>query len=189
MAKLKEKPEPVTQGDLRAHNSRGMLLSFVERYERMTEEIDALSDDRKEILAEAKGSGYDTAILREVIRRRAKGTATIQEHDAILEMYEKAVADAEKDQLKESERLAGDPPPPAPAPKPFELANKPPAEAAKPTLKWGRKPAPASVEAPTDEEVAAKAAAEIGHAADHPADGQDENNATDVGNIPSFLRR
>ena len=46
------------------------LRAFVERIERVEEEIKGLMDDKKEIYAEAKGNGFDVKILREVIRVR-----------------------------------------------------------------------------------------------------------------------
>lgn len=72
------------------------LLRFCERFERLSEEIKELSNDRKEVMSEAKGSGFDTKILRETLRRRAMGRDERMEHDAILDMYETALARAEK---------------------------------------------------------------------------------------------
>lgn len=105
MPKLdKPKPEPISSDELRpGGNAQAQILSFVERVERLTEEIDALGEDRKEVFAEAKGTGFDTKILREVIRRRKANKADVQEHDAILELYEEAVRRAEAAQLKKSQ--------------------------------------------------------------------------------------
>lgn len=103
MAKLNtESEQQKTSGDLRNHNIKGMLLSLVERVERLTEEIDGLSDDRKEVFAEAKGVGFDTKIMRELIRRRKADPSDIAEHDSILETYEDAVRQAEKEQTARS---------------------------------------------------------------------------------------
>ncbi len=68
------------------------LRSFIERVEKLNEEIDALTADRKEIFEEAKGQGFDVKVLRKVIARRKKEKADIQEEDAILEMYESAIS-------------------------------------------------------------------------------------------------
>ena len=46
------------------------LRAFVERIERIEEEIKGLTEDKKDIYAEAKGNGFDVKILREVIRVR-----------------------------------------------------------------------------------------------------------------------
>lgn len=105
MAKLKtETTEPKTAGDLRGNNTRAQLFSFVERYERLQEERDALGDDQKEVMAEAKGTGFDTKIIREVIRRRKCNTADLMEHDSILETYEEAVRAAERAATMQSQQ-------------------------------------------------------------------------------------
>ena len=63
------------------------LQAFVERIERMHEEKKAISDDIAEIYAEAKGTGFNVKVLREVIRIRAKDQAERAEHEAILDLY------------------------------------------------------------------------------------------------------
>jgi uncharacterized protein (UPF0335 family) len=93
-----------TSGDLRpGSNAAGALYSFVERLERLDEERQALVEDMKEVRSEAKGVGFDTKILGMVIRRRKMDTADRQETDAILELYEEAVRQAEKQQTTQSE--------------------------------------------------------------------------------------
>lgn len=89
-----------------AHNSgfaSKELISLVERIERLTEECDAISDDRKEVYSEAKAQGFDTAILRKVIQRRKKNAADVLEADTILELYESALRGEEQAQREESE--------------------------------------------------------------------------------------
>lgn len=102
--------EPKPDGDLRHNlsNSATALLSFVERYERLTEEIDGLGDDRKEVMGEAKATGFDSKTLRKVIARRKMDPSARTEGDALLELYEETVRTAEKDQLADSEAKAGD---------------------------------------------------------------------------------
>jgi uncharacterized protein (UPF0335 family) len=63
------------------------LISFVERIERLQEEIDALNADKREVFAEAKGTGFDTKILRKVIALRRMDKADFQEMEAILDLY------------------------------------------------------------------------------------------------------
>lgn len=72
------------------------LLSFCERFERLSEEIKALSDDRKEVMSEAKATGFDTPVLRQAIRRRAMDAADRQHTDAMLVCYEEALERAER---------------------------------------------------------------------------------------------
>ncbi len=63
------------------------LKSIVERIERLEEEKAALSEDIKEVYAEAKANGYDTKILRTVIRLRKQDSAERQEQEALLDLY------------------------------------------------------------------------------------------------------
>jgi uncharacterized protein (UPF0335 family) len=67
--------------------ARDQLKSIVERIERLEEEKAALSEDIKEVYAEAKANGYDTKILRTVIRLRKQDSAERQEQDALLDLY------------------------------------------------------------------------------------------------------
>lgn len=77
--------------DVLAGNARGALLSFVERIERLAEEIKGGNDDLKEVFSEAKGEGFDAKILRIVIRRRAMDTAKRLEQEALIDLYESAI--------------------------------------------------------------------------------------------------
>ncbi len=67
------------------------LKSFVERIERLEAEKEALSGDLREVYAEAKGTGFDTKVLRQVIRLRKLDAAARQEMDALLELYKRAL--------------------------------------------------------------------------------------------------
>lgn len=70
-----------------AHTTNGQLKAFVERIERLEEEKATIAEDIKEVYAEAKSSGFDTKILRQVIRLRAQDSAERQEQEALLDMY------------------------------------------------------------------------------------------------------
>lgn len=63
------------------------LRSFIERYERLEAEKQDIADQQKDVLAEAKSCGYDTAILREIIKLRKMNPDERAEKEAILEMY------------------------------------------------------------------------------------------------------
>jgi uncharacterized protein (UPF0335 family) len=78
------------------------LFSFVERFERLAEEKASLGEDMKEVMGEAKAHGFDTKTLRQVISRRKMDTATRDEMDAMLELYEGAITAAEKAAFKKS---------------------------------------------------------------------------------------
>ena len=67
------------------------LRAFIERFERMAAEKQDIADDQKEIMAEAKGRGYDTKVLRQVIARRKRDRDDLAEEQAILELYETAM--------------------------------------------------------------------------------------------------
>lgn len=87
------------QADLAAGKNTGAnaaLLSFCERYERLDEEIKTLSEDRTEVMSEAKSSGFDTKVLKQALRRRKMPKSERQEADALLETYERALEEAEK---------------------------------------------------------------------------------------------
>ena len=63
------------------------LRAFVERIERIEEEIRGLSEDKKDIYAEAKGQGFDVKILKEVIRLRKQDQKERDERDSLLDLY------------------------------------------------------------------------------------------------------
>ncbi len=63
------------------------LKSFIERVERLEEERTALTADIREVYAEAKGQGFDTKIMRQVVRLRKLETADRQEQEAMLDLY------------------------------------------------------------------------------------------------------
>lgn len=67
------------------------LRSYIERIERLAEEIKALQDDQKEVYAEAKGNGYDTKVMRQIIRLRKMDDAELDEQEALLALYMQAI--------------------------------------------------------------------------------------------------
>jgi uncharacterized protein (UPF0335 family) len=67
--------------------AKDQLRSFIERIERLEEERAALTADIREVYSEAKGSGFDTKVMRQVVRLRKLDTADRQEQDAILDLY------------------------------------------------------------------------------------------------------
>jgi uncharacterized protein (UPF0335 family) len=69
----------------------GQLRAFIERIERLEEEKKTIADDIKEVYAEAKGTGFDVAAIRQLIRLRKKDQAERQEEEAILDLYKAAL--------------------------------------------------------------------------------------------------
>ena len=81
----------------------GQLRAFIERIERLEEEKKGLSDDIRDVFAEAKGSGFDTKIMRQVIRLRKKDSNERQEEEAILDLYMHALGMIPSDRSSEAE--------------------------------------------------------------------------------------
>ena len=67
------------------------LRSVVERYERLEEEVKALRGDQKDILTEAASSGFDKKVLKQIIALRKKDPAELDEQDALLALYRRAL--------------------------------------------------------------------------------------------------
>lgn len=67
------------------------LRSFVERIERLEEEKAALTADIREVYSEAKGTGFDVKILRQIIRLRKMDISERQEQEEILDVYKRAL--------------------------------------------------------------------------------------------------
>ena len=72
-------------------NAQGRLRSIVERIERLEEDKAAVMADMKEVYAEAKGEGYDVKALREIVRIRKQDAAKRAEHQAIVDLYLRAI--------------------------------------------------------------------------------------------------
>ena len=67
------------------------LRQFIERIERLDAEKKDLAEQQKEVMAEAKGRGYDTKVLRKLISIRRRNADDIAEEEAIMEMYKEAL--------------------------------------------------------------------------------------------------
>ncbi len=67
------------------------LRSFVERIERLEEEKAALAADIKDVYAEAKGTGFDVKIMRQLVRLRKMEDHDRTEQEEILDLYKKAL--------------------------------------------------------------------------------------------------
>ncbi|MBM2322684.1 MULTISPECIES: DUF2312 domain-containing protein [Marivita] len=67
------------------------LRQFIERYERLESEKKDIAEQMKEVMAEAKARGYDTAVMRKVISLRKREPDDIAEEEAVLDMYREAL--------------------------------------------------------------------------------------------------
>lgn len=71
--------------------AQDQLRAFVERIERMEEEIAACNADKKEIYAEAKGNGFDVPTLKKIVSIRRQDANTLMEAQALLDLYMEAL--------------------------------------------------------------------------------------------------
>jgi uncharacterized protein (UPF0335 family) len=83
---MTDAPELTSNSDPNAN-----LRTLVERIERIEDEKDAMASDIRDIYVEAKDQGYDTKVLRAVIRRRTKDRASIEAFDNDIDRYESAL--------------------------------------------------------------------------------------------------
>jgi uncharacterized protein (UPF0335 family) len=67
------------------------LKSFIERIERLEEEKRVLTEDIKEVYAEAKGTGFDVKIMRQIIRLRKRDKDDLDEEETLLDLYKRAL--------------------------------------------------------------------------------------------------
>jgi uncharacterized protein (UPF0335 family) len=67
------------------------LQQIIEKVERLEEEKKGLADDIKDVLGEAKATGFDPKIIRTIIRLRKKAKEERQEEEELLELYKAAI--------------------------------------------------------------------------------------------------
>lgn len=67
------------------------LRLLIERIERVSEEISGLNSDKADIFAEAKGHGYDTKIMKDIIRYRKMNPDARHYWDEVFETYKCAL--------------------------------------------------------------------------------------------------
>ena len=72
-------------------SSAARLKSFIERIERLEEEKAGISADIKDVYSEAKGTGFDVKIMRQIIRLRKMESADRQEQEELLDLYKRAL--------------------------------------------------------------------------------------------------
>ena len=67
------------------------LTQYIERIERLEEEKRAMMADIRDVYAEAKATGFDPKIMRQLVKMRAMDRELLQEQDELLETYRAAV--------------------------------------------------------------------------------------------------
>jgi len=70
------------------------ICSFIERVERIDEEMKALSEGKKAVFLEAKGEGFDVKVLKEILRLRKQDQDERDEQESLLDVYLKAIDNA-----------------------------------------------------------------------------------------------
>lgn len=90
-ADLKERVSGIVVGHGGVLLAAERLRTLIERIERLEEEKTALAADIREVFAEAKGAGFDTKVMRQVIKLRKMETADRQEQEHLLDLYKRAL--------------------------------------------------------------------------------------------------
>ncbi len=81
----------ITSEDVITGAAQTRLRTIIERIERLEEDKAVVSNDIKEVYAEAKGEGFDVKILRAVVRLRKLDKAKREEAEALLDLYFSAI--------------------------------------------------------------------------------------------------
>jgi len=77
----------------RRHFAKDQLKAIIERIERLEEEKKTISDDIRDVYAEAKGNGFDVKALRTIVRLRKQDANERAEEETILENLHAGVGD------------------------------------------------------------------------------------------------
>lgn len=88
--KKMEKPAPAAPS-VNSQSGSEELRQFIERLEHLDSEAKDIADQKKEVMAEAKGRGYDTKVIRKVMALRKRDKDDVAEEEAILAMYLEAL--------------------------------------------------------------------------------------------------
>ena len=86
-------PDDASSIEVLNGTAQTQLKTIIERIERLEEDKAGVMSDLKEVYAEAQGNGFDTKIMRKVIRIRKMDRAKRQEEEAILDLYLSAVGE------------------------------------------------------------------------------------------------
>jgi uncharacterized protein (UPF0335 family) len=84
-------PNDQPLSDAAAGFAKDQLKSFIERVERLEEEIKALNADKRDIFAEAKGNGFDVKALKTILQIRRQDADQRAEQEALVDLYLQAL--------------------------------------------------------------------------------------------------
>src|ERR1700722_6235968 len=85
--------------------SGDQLRAIIERVEHVEQEIQELTDAKKEIYLEAKGNGFDVKTIREVIRLRKRDPDERDEQESLIEVYLQAIKEDRSADEKKASKL------------------------------------------------------------------------------------
>lgn len=89
--RMKNTPQDHAVAD-RAHNSAGEeIRQFIERYEHLAAEKADITDQQREVMAEAKGRGFHVPTLKKLVAMRKKSSDDLAEEESLLELYRQSV--------------------------------------------------------------------------------------------------
>lgn len=77
--------------DNTANITAAQLRSYIERVERLEEEKAEISAQVREVFAEAKANGFDTKVMRQVIKLRSIDPQDRAEQESLLDLYLRAL--------------------------------------------------------------------------------------------------
>lgn len=90
-SRMKESADDRATRDRIERTAADELRQFIERFEQLEAEKKEVAGQQKELMAEARGRGYDTKAMRKIIALRKRRPDEIAEEEAILEMYKSAL--------------------------------------------------------------------------------------------------
>ncbi len=77
--------------DVLNESAQTRLRTIIERIERLEVDKSIITEDLKEVYAEAKGEGFDAKIIRKIVAMRKKDVATLSEEEALIDLYLSAI--------------------------------------------------------------------------------------------------
>jgi uncharacterized protein (UPF0335 family) len=91
MAQNAQRIEEAGEGHSTGGISGDRLRSFIQRIEKLEEDKSSVGEDLKEVYAECKGVGFDTKIVRQIVRLRKLEVEKRRENDELLDLYKAAI--------------------------------------------------------------------------------------------------
>jgi uncharacterized protein (UPF0335 family) len=67
------------------------LRQFIEQFEHLEAEKKDITEQQKEVMADAKGRGYDTKVMKKIIAERKRDKNELAEEEAIMDLYKRAL--------------------------------------------------------------------------------------------------